>query len=85
MGWGGQAGDDDADEQPEAQPTRRDATGVSIERQQALIQANLAYWEHVKLVPEKTPTGFKEAASQITMAAKLFAHYLATGIPTESK
>jgi hypothetical protein len=90
-GWGGFAAPGTED-QPSPSPTaddshppRRDATGVSIERQQALIQANLAYWEYIKLQPEKKPTGFKEAASQITMAAKVFADYLETGSPFKSE
>jgi hypothetical protein len=85
-GWAGLA-NPDSEDKPESspspadapQPNHRDATGVSIERQQALIQANLAYWEFVKREPEKKPSTFTESAHLITRAAAMFDLYLKSG------
>jgi hypothetical protein len=64
-----------------AQVAWNPARSVSIERQQSLIQANLAYWEYIKQHPSKKVEKFMEAAREITQMAKVFALYLETGRP----
>jgi hypothetical protein len=89
-GWAGLATkgteDPQAPETPAAvvsevqSPGRRDTTGRSIERQQALIQANIAYWKWVETTGDKA-TDYVEASGKILRIASLFAAYLATGNP----